>query len=66
MAGKSLAVDVRLPLKAYKLGLNAEGQGVPFSWLMAATDTDQEVSQADRANDIMLLNRSEIVMLAQN
>jgi hypothetical protein len=65
-AGQALSVDLRLPAKAYKLGLNAEGQSVPFSWLLTAIDTDQEVSQADRANDIMILNRSEIVMLAQN
>jgi hypothetical protein len=65
-AGQALTVDLRLPSKAYKLGLNADGQSVPFSWLLAAIDTDQEVSQADRANDLMILNRSEIVMLAQN
>jgi hypothetical protein len=63
-AGQSLTVDLRLPATAYNMGLNADGQPVPFTWLTAMVDTHQEVEQTDRDNDYTVLNRREIVMAA--
>jgi hypothetical protein len=63
-AGQSLTVDVRLPATAFKLGLNADGQPVPFTWLTAVVDSHMEVEQADRQNDFVTMNRGEIVMAA--
>jgi hypothetical protein len=65
-AGQMLTVDVRLPAKAYNLGLNADGQAVPFAYLTALADMNQELPEADRSNDFMTLGRGEIVMVAQN
>jgi hypothetical protein len=64
-AGQTLSVDVRLPAKAFNMGLNADGQPVPFGWLTAVADSHQEVSQADRENDFTMLARGEIVMMAR-
>ncbi|MEX2114976.1 MAG: hypothetical protein WD845_17415 [Pirellulales bacterium] len=64
-AGQTLSVEVRLPGSAYKLGLNADGQPVPFTWLTAVADSHMEVEQVDRQNDFATMNRSEIVMVAQ-
>jgi hypothetical protein len=63
-AGQSLEVDVRLPATAFKLGLNADGQPVAFTWLTAVVDSHVEVEQADRQNDFATMNRAEIVMAA--
>jgi hypothetical protein len=65
-AGQLLAVEVRLPAKAYNMGLNADGQPVPFAFLTAVVDSHQEVPETDRDNDFMVLGRGEIVMVAQN
>jgi hypothetical protein len=64
-AGQAHAVDVRLPAKSYTMGVNADGQQVPFTWLTAVLDTDGEVPQSSRDNDFAIMNRSEIVMVAQ-
>ncbi len=63
-AGQSLAVDVRLPATAFKLGVNADGQPVAYTWLTAVVDSHMEVEQADRQNDLATMNRSEVVMVA--
>jgi hypothetical protein len=63
-AGQTLTVDLRLPAKAFNMGLNADGQPVPFTWLTAVTDTHQEIEQLDRQNDFVVMNRGEIVMVA--
>ncbi len=64
-AGQTVTVDVRLPAAAYKLGLNADGQPVPFTWLTAVADSHMEVEQVDRENDFVTMNRSGIAMVAQ-
>ena len=64
-AGQVLTVDLRLPVQAYNMGLNADGQPVPFTWLTAVVDSHLEVPEVDRENNYTVLNRREIVMAAQ-
>ncbi|MGD9723008.1 MAG: hypothetical protein AB7O59_17445 [Pirellulales bacterium] len=64
-AGQTLAVDIRLPAKAYSMAQNADGQPVGFAFLTAVVDTHSEVEQADRQNDVTTLNRGDIAMVAQ-
>jgi len=61
-AGQTLAVDMRLPLKAFNLGVNADGRAVTFNWLIGVVDSHQEVEQTDRDNDYQQLDRNQIVM----
>jgi hypothetical protein len=65
-AGQTLAIELRMPAKALNIGLNADGQPVPFSWLTAVVDNNQEVQEATRDNNFVVLNRGEIVMMVQN
>jgi hypothetical protein len=62
--GQPATVEVRLPASALKIGVNADGQPVPFSWLTAVVDPQMEVEQSDRENDYTTINRSDIVMVA--
>jgi hypothetical protein len=64
-AGQMLAVEVRLPAKAWSLGQNADGQSVAYAYLTAVADSHQELAESDRSNDFMVLGRGEIVMVAQ-
>ena len=64
-AGQTLAVDVRLPAKALNMGLNSAGQPVGFGWLTAVVDSHREIEESSRDNDYATMNRSEIVMVAQ-
>jgi hypothetical protein len=64
-AGQIATADIRMPAKAYKLGVNADGRSVPFAWLTAVVDSHQEIQQADRENDSTTLGRHEVAMVAQ-
>jgi hypothetical protein len=62
-SGETLSVDIRLPIAAQKMGLNYEGQPVPFSWLFTDVDSSDELPDSNRTNNSMFQARSEILVV---
>jgi hypothetical protein len=59
-AGEVQSVDVRMPVEALKMGTNADGKDVPFTWLVAVADTHEELNERNGENNLLQLQRDEI------
>jgi hypothetical protein len=61
--GEVRAVDVRLPVEALKMGTNADGKDVPFTWLVAVADSHEELKERNVDNNLLQLQRDEIALV---
>jgi len=60
-AGDTQSVDIRLPIEAYAMGKDDQGQPAPFSTLHVIVDSHREVPEVEEANNGAELPRAEIL-----
>lgn len=58
--GKSLMVDVRLPVEALKMATDKSGKAAPYSLLAAILDSDESLAESNKENNVMVLAREAI------
>lgn len=63
--GKSLMVDVRLPVEALKMATDKSGKAVPYSFLAAILDSDERLDETNEENNVIVLAREAIKPIEQ-
>ena len=61
-AGATVAVDIRLPLDAQRMGVNYMGQNVPFAYLYVVVDSFNQINDSNRSNNSTFQGRLDIPM----
>jgi hypothetical protein len=61
-AGATMAVDIRLPLDAQRMGVNYMGQNVPFAYLYVVVDSSNQLNDVNRNNNSTFQGRVDIPM----
>jgi hypothetical protein len=62
-AGSTMAVEIRLPLEAQRMGVNYMGQTVPFAYLYVVVDSNNQINDSNRNNNSAFQGRLDIPMV---
>jgi len=60
-AGDVQSVDIRLPIEVYSMGIDKEGQPMPFTTLHAVVDANRDVPETSETNNGVQLAREEVL-----
>ncbi|WP_145299792.1 hypothetical protein [Planctopirus ephydatiae] len=60
-AGQITSVDIRLPIEANQLFVNAEGRKEPFQKLHLIADTERVLNDSNLENNVAVVDRGEIL-----
>ena len=58
--GRSQTVDVRLPVEVLKMAIDYQGRPAPFNALLALIDSDDDLKENNKENNILVFARDEI------
>lgn len=59
-ANEIVPLDIRLPMEVNQMGVDQEGNRVPFQFLHAVVDSRNALPETDKANNGAILDRGEI------
>jgi hypothetical protein len=58
--GKSQTIDVRLPVEVLTMATTPSGKGAPFLLLAAVADSNNDLTETNEENNILVVTRDEI------
>ena len=64
-ADETISVDIRLPIAAMTMG-SADGQTAPFAYVHTIIDSQKELVETNKANNLSVDSRDDIPAVAEN